>query len=163
MKNLYLALLLALCLSALAVRAQEDTDDHTDDVSENFAFQVQSLWAKYHAFIMVPFSHAQLPIGTHGLKKIKCRKIEIPEKLIKARNVEGGAVSKIAPMWVRWLKSFDARVSTAHFLNLILLVSTWYPPHGSSGQFLRLCRTESCASLENFLVTPIFAAVTKQK
>ena len=43
MKNLYLALLLALCLSALAVRAQDDTDDYTDDVSENFLFQVRSL------------------------------------------------------------------------------------------------------------------------
>ena len=43
MKNLYLALLLALCLSVLAVRAQDDTDDYTNDVSESFSFQVRSL------------------------------------------------------------------------------------------------------------------------
>ena len=41
MKNLYLALLLALCLSVLVVRAQDDTDvadsetQAADDVSEN--------------------------------------------------------------------------------------------------------------------------------
>ena len=43
MKNLYLALLLALCLSALVVRAQDDTDDYINDVSESFSFQVRSL------------------------------------------------------------------------------------------------------------------------
>ena len=35
MKNLYLALLLALCLSVLVVRAQDFTDGNIDDVSEN--------------------------------------------------------------------------------------------------------------------------------
>ena len=51
MKNLYLALLLALCLSALVVRAQDDTDADTeteaaDDVSGNvFAPSVKSLYA----------------------------------------------------------------------------------------------------------------------
>ena len=35
MKNLYLALLLALCLSVLVARAQDDMDADTDDVSRN--------------------------------------------------------------------------------------------------------------------------------
>ena len=47
MKNLYLALLLALCLSVLVARAQDDTDADADDVSGN-AF-VCCLYAKYNA------------------------------------------------------------------------------------------------------------------
>ena len=35
MKNLYLALLLALCLTVLVVRAQDDTVADADDVSGN--------------------------------------------------------------------------------------------------------------------------------
>ena len=70
MNNLYLSLLLALCVSVLVVRAQDDTvadteTEPTDDVSVNvFVSAVKSLYAVHNA-CRVPSSFAQVLRGAH--------------------------------------------------------------------------------------------------